>query len=1008
MAIDPNKAFSDLESKSQTLSKAADVLRDVLGETNDLAKELTEHFESIYKATKNIIRLDENGVNLTKAVLKDTKARQGVLSQIETNISSLEKKLVLAQAAQMAEFQAGLEQKKIELMKEQAELLTRPSNGEKNLGDEISKNEKLLDNLAKTRKLTVEDVKKEIELERNLSREIKLQAGYLAHVKDASYKVLGIFGPLVDRAEAFLKYLKGTPLQFILFDIAAAGFAGILKLSLDRFKELDKAAEHFRKETGFSVSQMADVRKDAEAINREFQVMGIGIEQAYKSAKALTDVFGRTSLVTKDAMQNIALMAANLNVSEEDSAGVLAMFQGLGGASQEVAMNVVKAGAALSEKTGVSFSMVMKDIAGASHETYVLLGANPTQLMKSAIAARALGTDLNKLVSSQKKLLDFSSSVNDELAASAMLGQSITFQRARQLAYEGDIEGAAKATLETVKQAGDFNSMNLYQREALAKASGMDLKDLTKMLTVEKQRDAILHGSDKAKADLLRQQDKELANLKKMADLNDADLVKQGQEAINTQKIQGLVTRLENTFKDMAVTLGDVLEPLITPIVKILVPVLRLIGAVLKPLAGVLKFFLEPLVKAAEWLGTIADRFSAFMDNVSIGSKIVSGFGDKFKSIGTVALTMIQIAGSAGLMYLLFFGRAGISSLLTAIRAPFNLLGGLAKNLIGKFAGGGLAGSVTDKLTGGMGKVTGGVGKLGGGIGKGITGFFRGLSEGVKLMGNNAVFRGILGITLLGLSILPFVGSMYLFSKLDWGKVWQGLAALGALAIGAAVLGIPAVAPFILLGAVVIAALGVALIPFSLAAIMAGSAMVLMGKGIESAVGPIERLAQVDLTKTALGIGAVSVALAAFGSGAAAAGMGSFVGNLLGSDPISKMEKLASIGNQLKVTADSITAISQSLTSFGNVNQFASAVDTLVISLQGLNDELDRLSLIKLAALAVAGTTTTSAPAASGATMDTKGIEDKLDNLTNLLVGGAVRVYMDGRNVSSVLATKGT
>ena len=69
MAIDPNKAFSDLESKSQTLSKAADVLRDVLGETNDLAKELTEHFESIYKATKNIIRLDENGVNLTKAVL---------------------------------------------------------------------------------------------------------------------------------------------------------------------------------------------------------------------------------------------------------------------------------------------------------------------------------------------------------------------------------------------------------------------------------------------------------------------------------------------------------------------------------------------------------------------------------------------------------------------------------------------------------------------------------------------------------------------------------------------------------------------------------------------------------------------------------------------------------------------------------------------------------------------------------------------------------------------------
>ena len=48
----------------------------------------------------------------------------------------------------------------------------------------------------------------------------------------------------------------------------------------------------------------------------------------------------------------------------------------------------------------------------------------------------------------------------------------------------------------------------------------------------------------------------------------------------------------------------------------------------------------------------------------------------------------------------------------------------------------------------------------------------------------------------------------------------------------------------------------------------------------------------------------------------------------------------------------------------------------------------------------------TAAPAAAGATstMNTSGIEAKLDTLTNLLTGGAVRVYLDGKDVSSAMS----
>jgi hypothetical protein len=54
-------------------------------------------------------------------------------------------------------------------------------------------------------------------------------------------------------------------------------------------------------------------------------------------------------------------------------------------------------------------------------------------------------------------------------------------------------------------------------------------------------------------------------------------------------------------------------------------------------------------------------------------------------------------------------------------------------------------------------------------------------------------------------------------------------------------------------------------------------------------------------------------------------------------------------------------------------------------------------------AIAKLGTTTTSPQTTTGTNINTSALESKLDNLTNLLVGGAVRVYLDGKDVSSAM-----
>jgi hypothetical protein len=963
---------------------------------------------------------------------------------------------------------------------------------------------------------------------------LKYSGGYHKHILDTQFESLGVLGKQIVACKKFLKSIKLIPLPFVLMDM-------LLKSGIDRFVKLDEAAEKFRRETGFSNTQMVQLRKNAEEVNVELQEFGVNIEDAYAAAGALTEIFGNTALVSKEAMTNVALMSANLGVAAKDSAEVLATFQGLGGASQETAMNVMKVGAGLSEKAGVPFKKVMEDIANASGETLAMLGANPSKLMKSSIAARALGTDMNKLVSAQSKLLDYSTSINSELEASALLGRSVSFQRARQLAYEGDIAGSAKATLETVRKAGDFNKMNMYQRKALAEASGMDLKDLKKMMAVEEQRKKIkLSGTPEEQA-RLKMQTEALEILEKENDLSKKSLLDENKAAIRQKKMQGLMTQLKNTFESIMVAVGDVLEPIITSLATVVVPLFKIIAAVLRvtiiPLlklaAYPLEFIGKLLAKGAETLNEWGNKinklkeeskgFFAFFDD-GIGQWIKMAAG--LLGMGLFGFLLFGKSGASGLMSAAgkvlsvinplniaknfksagkavggFFGKikeggirslfkksasipssaeaaadktsdvaikskdvksgSGIKDFLTNLadglkkmggsgvaKGAFNLLiaspglitiipGAVLAGLIPKKAGDNIESFLTGLASGlkamGTGRITGGAANLLlasvglitiipgaiaaaviGIIGKPIETGLKYLAKGIAYMGDTNVFKGALGIAAVGLSIIPFAFAMQMFSDVDWGAV--GIGSLALIGFTAAAFGLGAIlssgvgAAIFGAGVVGIAYLGLALIPFAAAALIAGAGVKMLGEGIASSVDPILRLSEIDLTKAALGIGAIGIALAAFGAGSASAGLGSFVGGLLGGDPIAKMEKLASIGDKLKITAESITSIAQATSQFKAMDAFSESVTKLATSLGKLNDQISETNILKFAAL-TAMTSTAAATATTATTTQTQtpsgnmaGVEAKLDKLTELLVGGAVRVYLDGKNVSSRVA----
>ena len=102
--------------------------------------------------------------------------------------------------------------------------------------------------------------------------------------------------------------------------------------------------------------------------------------------------------------------------------------------------------------------------------------------MKAAIQANKLGISLDTLAGTAEGLLDFQSSLNNEVEASIMLGRDVNLQKARELSLSGDMEGLAVEISKQVGSQAEFEKMNVLQKQSLAKALNMEVGQLSKVI----------------------------------------------------------------------------------------------------------------------------------------------------------------------------------------------------------------------------------------------------------------------------------------------------------------------------------------------------------------------------------------------------------------------------------------------------------------------------------------------------------------------------------------------
>jgi hypothetical protein len=102
-------------------------------------------------------------------------------------------------------------------------------------------------------------------------------------------------------------------------------------------------------------------------------------------------------------------------------------------------------------------------------------------LARAAVEAAKIGGELKTVLEAADSLLKFESSLTAQFKAQVLTGKQINTETARRLALEGDIAGLTAEIQDIVRGIGDIQSLNVIERESIAAAIGISVRDLQRI-----------------------------------------------------------------------------------------------------------------------------------------------------------------------------------------------------------------------------------------------------------------------------------------------------------------------------------------------------------------------------------------------------------------------------------------------------------------------------------------------------------------------------------------------
>jgi hypothetical protein len=396
-------------------------------------------------------------------------------------------------------------------------------------------------------------------------------------------------------------------------------FSGLLKQTYERFKEIDKAATEVRQTFALFRQDAEYIETNIKNISTDLAKFGATAKDVASTSKSIGSVFSSIDIANTSLVSDITLLSKQMGITSDKSVGFLKTIGGISGQSAVASKNMLSLAGASAKAYGVGLDDVMNDVATASDASRMFAGKNADELVRAAAQARQMGTTLDNMANTAKGLLDFESSIQSELKASALIGKNINFNEARRLAFNKDTIGANKLILEQAKKI-KFNQLNPIAQEAFAKAAGKSVKELQDMLEAETRIKDALNSQDPVVRKIAQERLKEQNLLKTNSKLAQQKF----EQDLKTKANQERLAIVQNKINDA--------------LQKLMLPVLELISKTMDGIVYIFEKFnpeelIGPLIKIKLMFTSVG---TVLRESLLLPLRVASGYLSKLGDVGWI------------------------------------------------------------------------------------------------------------------------------------------------------------------------------------------------------------------------------------------------------------------------------------------------------------------------------------------------------------------------------------
>ncbi len=450
----------------------------------------------------------------------------------------------------------------------------------------------------------------------------------------AKAKKLGL--QLTTPLKAAFSALKTFMKRFILLQFVAS----ILKA--------DKVAGDLAKSFNVTYQEALQIQTQMQGVASSSESIFVTSAKVAETQMAINQLLGTTVMLTDEQLITMTKLREAAGFTNEELAGIFKLSATTGKEMETITGEVLAQAKVSATRLGVVLNEreVLKDISKVSAATTLSLGKSGEAIADAVATAKSLGLELSKVEAISGSILQFESSIEDELSAELLIGKELNLERARFAALNNDVATVAKEIASQMGTAAEFGSMSRIQQEALAKAVGMNREELAQTLYVQEQLAGVSGEEAKNKERILNARIAEVGLAQAQQEIAEKGYETLEQQASVQDRINATTEKLGEVFATIAplvLSIADILIDILEPVVTVLSPLFQgiayAVGLVAEGLAAI-----KPALKVIGVLaGIVAVAYAAIAAAAAIAGaftnpvKFAVGAGLALAGVGLVS-----------------------------------------------------------------------------------------------------------------------------------------------------------------------------------------------------------------------------------------------------------------------------------------------------------------------------------------------------------------------------------